>query len=244
MRNCNQRKSNCRLVSQEKKQNSAEIIHSDSNGTIKYVLEPMNTDSIKISVQADSLRYTSSSSILKHPYDKQIFYPFFSPSGSFIQLENVDNALPCGKQKNIRLLFTSKENSMFKFNYQASEKQVSRIDVSAATSVGRYGSCSVLATVDPISGRNTNDQDTIRKWPLPAAATSLASIQRHLKFKRNHKETTDRSWLEEPTSAKTLTTDPTSKLDFCRPRATWSVTDWRRVNFRFKIRVWRRTGQP
>ncbi|GFY14978.1 HTH_Tnp_Tc3_2 domain-containing protein [Trichonephila clavipes] len=44
------------------------------------------------------------------------------------------------------------------------------------------------------------------------------------------------------------------RLDFCRPRATWSVTDWRRVIFsdesRFSVsaddhrtRVWRRTGQ-
>ncbi|GFT41359.1 hypothetical protein TNCV_628971 [Trichonephila clavipes] len=38
-------------------------------------------------------------------------------------------------------------------------KQVGRIDVSAATSVGRYGSCSVLATVDhrrhPVPSRET-----------------------------------------------------------------------------------------
>ncbi|GFV71486.1 transposable element Tcb1 transposase [Trichonephila clavipes] len=44
------------------------------------------------------------------------------------------------------------------------------------------------------------------------------------------------------------------RLDFCRPRATWTVTDWRRVIFsdesRFSLsaddhrtRVWRRTGQ-
>ncbi|GFV16880.1 transposable element Tcb2 transposase [Trichonephila clavipes] len=44
------------------------------------------------------------------------------------------------------------------------------------------------------------------------------------------------------------------RLDFCRPRATWSVTDWRRVVFsdesRFSLsaddhrtRVWRRSGQ-
>ncbi|GFU80509.1 transposable element Tcb2 transposase [Trichonephila clavipes] len=76
-------------------------------------------------------------------------------------------------------------------------------------------------------------------------------------IKRNHKETTDRSWLEEPTSAKTLTMTPhhrQCRLDFCRPRATWSVTDWRRIIFsdesRFsfsaddhRTRVWRRTGQ-
>ncbi|GFT54986.1 transposable element Tcb2 transposase [Trichonephila clavipes] len=76
-------------------------------------------------------------------------------------------------------------------------------------------------------------------------------------IKRNHKETTDRSWLEEPTSAKTLPLTPhhrQCRLDFCRPRATWSVTDWRRVIFsdesRFSLsaddhrtRVWRRSGQ-
>ncbi|GFU76136.1 hypothetical protein TNCV_276781 [Trichonephila clavipes] len=66
--------------------------------------------------------------------------------------------------------------------------------------------------------RNTNDREdrAIRRVATSAPTTSLASIQRHLPFqtssaiKRNHKETTDRSWLEEPTSAKTLTTDPTS----------------------------------
>ncbi|GFV08129.1 HTH_38 domain-containing protein [Trichonephila clavipes] len=45
---------------------------------------------------------------------------------------------------------------------------------------------------------------------VPSRRTSSA-------IKRNHKETTDRSWLEEPTSAKTLTTDPhhrQCRLDF------------------------------
>ncbi|GFT29456.1 HTH_Tnp_Tc3_2 domain-containing protein [Trichonephila clavipes] len=47
---------------------------------------------------------------------------------------------------------------------------------------------------------------------------------------------------------------PAVSTGFCRPRATWSVTDWRRVIFsdesRFSLsaddhrtRVWRRTGQ-
>ncbi|GFW43978.1 transposable element Tcb2 transposase, partial [Trichonephila clavipes] len=104
----------------------------------------------------------------------------------------------------------------------------------------------------------------IRRVATSAPTTSLASIQRHLSPSRhpvpsreNHKETTDRSWLEEPTSAKTLPLTPQHRqcrLDFCRPRATWSVTDWRRVIFsdesRFSLsaddhrtRVWRRTGQ-
>ncbi|GFY04160.1 transposable element Tc1 transposase [Trichonephila clavipes] len=76
-------------------------------------------------------------------------------------------------------------------------------------------------------------------------------------IKRNHKETTDRSWLEEPTSAKTLPLTPhhrQCRLDFADLGQLGSVTDWRRVIFsdesRFslsaddhRIRVWRRTGQ-
>ncbi|GFW48827.1 HTH_38 domain-containing protein [Trichonephila clavipes] len=67
--------------------------------------------------------------------------------------------------------------------------------------------------------RNTNDREdrAIRRVATSAPTTSLASIQRHLPPSRHPvpsretiRETTDRSWLEEPTSAKTLTTDPTS----------------------------------
>ncbi|GFU75674.1 HTH_Tnp_Tc3_2 domain-containing protein [Trichonephila clavipes] len=43
------------------------------------------------------------------------------------------------------------------------------------------------------------------------------------------------SWFEEPTSAKMrIPLTPhhrQGRLDFCQPRATWSVTDWRRVIF-------------
>ncbi|GFU78755.1 HTH_38 domain-containing protein [Trichonephila clavipes] len=66
--------------------------------------------------------------------------------------------------------------------------------------------------------RNTNDRERScnQKSGHLAPTTSAVSIQRHLPPSRypvpskNHKETTDRDWLEEPTSAKTLTTDPTS----------------------------------
>ncbi|GFV12826.1 hypothetical protein TNCV_1904571 [Trichonephila clavipes] len=47
----------------------------------------------------------------------------------------------------------------------------------------------------------TNNVASIDSTPLTSFQTSSA-------IKRNHKETTDRSWLEELTSAKTLTTDP------------------------------------
>ncbi|GFX35030.1 hypothetical protein TNCV_2329701 [Trichonephila clavipes] len=53
------------------------------------------------------------------------------------------------------------------------------------------------------------------EWPLRHQSrqhrfNATYLFQTSSAIKRNHKEMTDRSWLEEPTSAKTLTTDPTS----------------------------------
>ncbi|GFV15279.1 HTH_38 domain-containing protein [Trichonephila clavipes] len=66
--------------------------------------------------------------------------------------------------------------------------------------------------------RNTNDREdrAIRRVATSAPTTSLASIQRHLPSSRHpvpSRETIRRRLTEvgeEPTSAKTLTTDPTS----------------------------------
>ncbi|GFW48351.1 HTH_Tnp_Tc3_2 domain-containing protein [Trichonephila clavipes] len=80
--------------------------------------------------------------------------------------------------------------------------------------------------------------------------------QRSSAIKRNHKRRADRSWRgRRPLRRLPLTPHHRQcRLDFCRPRAAWSVTDWRRVIFsdesRFSLsaddhrtRVWRRTGQ-
>ncbi|GFV16503.1 transposable element Tcb2 transposase [Trichonephila clavipes] len=95
--------------------------------------------------------------------------------------------------------------------------------------------------------RNTNDREdrAIRRVATSAPTTSLASIQHHLPPSRHpvpSRETIRRRLTEAVSTG------------FCRPRATWSVTDWRRVIFsdesRFSLsaddhrtRVWRRTGQ-
>ncbi|GFV04545.1 HTH_Tnp_Tc3_2 domain-containing protein [Trichonephila clavipes] len=89
------------------------------------------------------------------------------------------------------------------------EKQVGRIDVSAATSVGAIcGSCSVLATVDhrrhPVPSR-----ETIRRRLTEVGLRSRRPLRR-LPLTPHHRQ---------------------CRLDFCRHRATWSVTDWRRVIF-------------
>ncbi|GFT29139.1 transposable element Tcb2 transposase [Trichonephila clavipes] len=114
--------------------------------------------------------------------------------------------------------------------------------------------------------RNTNDREdrAIRRVATSAPTTSLASIQRHL-FPSRHpvpsRETIRRRLTEvglrsrRPLRRLPLTPHHRQcRLDFCRPRAAWSVTDWRRVIFsdesRFSLsdddhrtRVWRRTGQ-
>ncbi|GFW11933.1 hypothetical protein TNCV_4529991 [Trichonephila clavipes] len=114
--------------------------------------------------------------------------------------------------------------------------------------------------------RNTNDREdrAIRRVATSAPTTSLASIQRHLPPSRHpvpSRETIRRRLTEvglrsrRPLRRLPLTPHHRQcRLDFCRPRATWSVTDWRLVIFsdesRFSLsaddhrtRVWRRTGQ-
>ncbi|GFT68255.1 HTH_Tnp_Tc3_2 domain-containing protein [Trichonephila clavipes] len=114
--------------------------------------------------------------------------------------------------------------------------------------------CSVLATVDHPEGRvyrrggsgrprNTNDREdrAIRRVATSAPTTSLASIQRHLPPSRHpvpSRETIRRRLTEvglrsrRPLRRLPLTPHHRQcRLDFCRPRATWSVTDWRRVIF-------------
>ncbi|GFX64106.1 transposable element Tcb2 transposase [Trichonephila clavipes] len=91
--------------------------------------------------------------------------------------------------------------------------------------------------------RNTNDREdrAIRRVATSAPTTSLASIQRHLPPSRlpvPSRETIRRRLTEvglrsrRPLRRLPLTLHHRQcRLDFCRPRATWSVTDWRRVIF-------------
>ncbi|GFV10752.1 hypothetical protein TNCV_1755901 [Trichonephila clavipes] len=125
----------------------------------------------------------------------------------------------------------------------ASEKQVGRIDVSAATSVGAIwyvgntGSQKVECTVAEGRPRNTNDREdrAIRRVATSAPTTSLASIQRHLPPSRHpvpSRETIRRRLTEVGLrSRRPLRRLPLTPIIgsvdwiFCRPRATWSVTD-------------------
>ncbi|GFU76682.1 HTH_Tnp_Tc3_2 domain-containing protein [Trichonephila clavipes] len=115
--------------------------------------------------------------------------------------------------------------------------------------------------------RNTNDREdrAIRRVATSAPTTSLASIQRHLPpfqtssaIKRNHNpRRLTEVGLRSRRPLRRLPLTPhhrQCRLDFCRPRATLSVTDWRRVvfsdEFLFSLSVddhrtrnLRRTGQ-
>ncbi|CAL1263350.1 unnamed protein product [Larinioides sclopetarius] len=90
---------------------------SDEDGYIKFALIPQNVDSTSINLEARSLKYTGGDSIGTASTSAYL-NPFYSPSGSFIQLETIDNPIPCGTQKNVRLLFTAKENTEFQLQYQ------------------------------------------------------------------------------------------------------------------------------
>ncbi|GFV43479.1 HTH_Tnp_Tc3_2 domain-containing protein [Trichonephila clavipes] len=120
----------------------------------------------------------------------------------------------------------------------ASEKQVGRIDVSAATSVSDmvvarcWQQWITEGRVYRRRGHPVPSRETIRRRLTEIGLRSRRPLRR-LPLTPHHRQ---------------------CRLDFCRPRATWSVTDWRRVIFsdesRFSLsdddhrtRVWRRTGQ-
>ncbi|GFX17614.1 HTH_Tnp_Tc3_2 domain-containing protein, partial [Trichonephila clavipes] len=131
-------------------------------------------------------------------------------------------------------------------------KQVGRIDVSAAPSVGAIwwllgvGNSGSQKVGDVPSRRvrrprNTNDREdrAIREWPS-APTTSLASIQRHLPPSRHpvpSRETIRRRRPKLARSRRPLRRLPLTHIIgsvdwiFVPTSATWSVTDWRRVIF-------------
>lgn len=97
---------------------------SDDNGIIKYTLPPQNTDTTSVILEAKSLKYgqkknsNSKDNVLNQPTTSMSLSPYYSPSGSFIQLASIDKPIPCGKEKTVTLLFTSKADEDYKFRYQ------------------------------------------------------------------------------------------------------------------------------
>ncbi|GIY10891.1 murinoglobulin-1 [Caerostris darwini] len=98
---------------------------SDDSGNIKYVMSALSTDTTSVMIDAKSLKYArdpnssgSRQDSLNQPTAGVSLRPFYSPSGSFIQLETLDKSIPCGTQKNVRLLYTSKENADYKIRYE------------------------------------------------------------------------------------------------------------------------------
>ncbi|XP_042903033.1 alpha-2-macroglobulin isoform X2 [Parasteatoda tepidariorum] len=96
---------------------------SNARGIIAYTILPQNVDDVSISLEAKSLKYHDSSSenrnlSLEQPRTSKFLDPFYSPSGSFIQIQPVHDPLPCGVKQTFKLLFTADGNSEFKFYYQ------------------------------------------------------------------------------------------------------------------------------
>jgi hypothetical protein len=98
---------------------------SDEEGVIEFVIPRQNTDSVDINIEAKSLKYAKSNekpgsqrSSLSQPQTSMSLTPWFSPSGSFIQLQQVQETLLCGTRRKMKLLFTSKTEGEYKFHYQ------------------------------------------------------------------------------------------------------------------------------
>nr|BAR45588.1 alpha-2-macroglobulin 2 [Hasarius adansoni] len=99
---------------------------SDDNGVIEFVIPRQNTDSIDINVEAKSLKYakdnqksgTHREGSLNQPQTSMSLSPWYSPSGSFIQLQQVQETLLCGTKNTLKVLFTSAEDEDYTFYYQ------------------------------------------------------------------------------------------------------------------------------
>ncbi|GFX13486.1 c3 and PZP-like alpha-2-macroglobulin domain-containing protein 8 [Trichonephila clavipes] len=107
--------------------------------------------------EAKSLKYASNSNDyspdrLYQPTAYLSLEPFYSPSGSFLQLSTVGHPVPCNTQKNIRVLFTSKENTDFTLHYQIISK--GRVMTVGSKHVS-------FNTEDDVSGKLENDNDLI-----------------------------------------------------------------------------------
>ncbi|KAG8180425.1 hypothetical protein JTE90_022774 [Oedothorax gibbosus] len=95
---------------------------TNAKGIIKYTIPPQNVDTQSITLEARSIKYAydpnKPNQVLNQPQASAYLSPFYSPSGSFIQLTNVGQKVPCGSTANFKLLFTSKDNDDFKFFYE------------------------------------------------------------------------------------------------------------------------------
>ncbi|GIX94006.1 alpha-2-macroglobulin-like protein 1, partial [Caerostris darwini] len=90
---------------------------SDINGIIKYVVGPQNADTVSVQLSARSIKYADTDDV-GSPSTSAFLDPFYSPSGNFMQLETINGPIPCGTQKDVKLLFTSKKSTHFKLTYQ------------------------------------------------------------------------------------------------------------------------------
>ncbi|GFW08844.1 retrovirus-related Pol polyprotein from transposon 297 [Trichonephila clavipes] len=139
------------------------------------------------------------------------------------------------------ILYLSKKFSEVEKRYCTTEKECASI-VFAIKRLHYYldgNSFLVMTDHNPLVwlNRNVSSNPRLMRWALALQPYNFRIVHRSGKSHKNA-DSLSRS----------------CRLDFCRPRATWSVTDWRRVIFsdesRFSLsaddhrtRVWRRTGQ-
>nr|WBW70092.1 venom protein [Lampona murina] len=131
---------------------------SDNEGVVDFVIPRQNVDSVGINIEAKSLRYASQNkrgtprqTSLSQPQSSMSLTPWYSPSGSFVQLQQVQETLLCGTKRSIKVLFTSKTDGDFTFHYQ----------VLSQGKVVRKGSVEKSFSVTDDVSKNYEDKDKV-----------------------------------------------------------------------------------
>ncbi|XP_015921584.2 alpha-2-macroglobulin isoform X2 [Parasteatoda tepidariorum] len=115
---------------------------SSSQGLISYTILPQNVDVISISLEAKALNYDPATNKdvgnepnqLSQPTTSKFLNPYFSPSGSFIQIQPIPQPVACASSQTLKVLFTSQESATYEFYYQVVYQSTVVIDSSIQTS--------------------------------------------------------------------------------------------------------------
>lgn len=100
---------------------------TDEEGIVEFQVPPQKTDTISLYLEAKAVKYGTATSSpgrprIYQPQTSTSVQPYFSPSKSYIQIQNMDDALPCGTSKTVNVLYTAQEGASYIFYYQVISK--------------------------------------------------------------------------------------------------------------------------
>lgn len=187
---------------------------TDESGIVTFQVPPQKTDAISLYLEAKSVKYGTSTQPgrprIYQPQTSSSVQPYFSPSKSYIQIQNTDDTLPCGTSQKVSILYTAEEGASYTFYYQVvskgriiekGSKEVTYSDSNIATSMCK-DSLSVndvrilLVPSTTESGVNTDEDIDCSAGPIGVAEITInvaaalsPSIRLVVHYIRNDDET-------------------------------------------------------